>query len=78
MKKIVLVLASIVLFSCSNEKKDYLTISGTVINSPEKTLIIENQNYNKQISIDEKGHFKDTLHLKKVADLFIIVLILYN
>ena len=69
MKKIALVLASIVLFSCSNEKKDYLTISGTVINSPEKTLIIENQNYNKQISIDEKGHFKDTLHLKKVADL---------
>jgi thiol-disulfide isomerase/thioredoxin len=69
MKKISLVLASIVLFSCTNEKKDYLTLSGTIIDSSEKTLTIENQNYNKKIAIDENGHFKDTLHLKSVKNL---------
>lgn len=69
MKKISLVLASLFLFSCSNEKKDYLTISGTVVDSSEKIITIENKDYNKQITIDENGHFKDTLHLKNVKDL---------
>tara|TARA_B100000809_G_scaffold49621_1_gene44605 strand:- start:26835 stop:27851 length:1017 start_codon:yes stop_codon:yes gene_type:complete len=69
MNKITLVLASIILFSCADEKKNYLTISGTVVDSSEKTLTIENKNYNKQIKIDEKGNFQDTLHLKDVKEL---------
>jgi len=69
MKKTTFLLASIILFSCTDEKKNYLTISGTVVDNSEKTLTIENQNYNKEITIDENGHFKDTLHLKDVLDL---------
>ena len=69
MKKISLVLVSIVLFSCSNEKKDYMNLSGTVTNNFEKKLTIQSQNYSKEITIDENGNFKDTLHLKKVEDL---------
>ena len=69
MKKITLILAAISLFSCSDTKKDYLTLSGTVLNTSENTLIVENQHYNKKIEIDKDGHFKDTLHLKNVQDL---------
>ena len=69
MKKISLLLISIVLLSCTQEKKNYVTISGTVLNNTEKTVNIENQAYRKQISIDENGHFKDTLHLKNVEKL---------
>lgn len=66
MKKIAFLLVSIVLFSCSDEQKDYLTISGTIENSTVKTISIENQKYKKELSVDETGHFKDTLHLKNI------------
>ncbi|MEI6866208.1 TlpA disulfide reductase family protein [Flavicella sp.] len=69
MNKILLVLTAIVFLSCSNEKNNFLTVSGTVINNTETILTIENETYNKKITIDSKGHFKDTLHLKNVKDL---------
>lgn len=69
MNKILLVFAAIVFLSCSTEKNNYFTISGTVINNTGTTLTIENKTYNKKISIDSNGHFKDTLHLKNSKDL---------
>ena len=69
MKKIIFIFISAVLFSCTSEKKNYLTISGTLLNFPGNTLTIENQDYNKNINIDENGNFKDTLHLKDVSEL---------
>ena len=68
MKKAALLLASIIVFSCTKENKNYLKISGTVKNNTEKTITIENQTYSKIITVDENGNFKDTLHLKNTID----------
>jgi len=64
MKKISLLLATVILFSCAKENKNFLSISGSVKNNSEKTFTIKNSTYNKDIKINEDGTFKDTLHLK--------------
>lgn len=69
MKKITLLLATIILFSCTNENKNYLSISGSISDSSETTLVIENKNYRKEIRVDTNGNFKDTLHLKNIKEL---------
>ena len=69
MKKISLVIASILLLSCSKNDKNYISITGSIVNSSEKNITIENQGYKKQIPIDANGTFSDTLHLKNTKDL---------
>jgi len=69
MKKIsILLLAVITLFSCKQEPpKDYVTLSGKIVNKKDTVLNILGRNFKKAIKVNEDGTFKDTL---KVTDGF--------
>lgn len=65
MKKLVVLLLAISLFSCKKELKDYVTISGKIENSESKVLLISSQDINKEIKLNEDGTFSDTLKVKQ-------------
>lgn len=68
MKRLLILLISISLLSCADEKpKDYVTLEGKVNNSKSNTLTIMGKNYKKDIVVNEDGSFQDTL---KVTDGF--------
>ncbi len=67
MKKLLIILtALLILAACKNEPKikDYVTISGKVNNAKGTILSIANQNYEKEIEINEDGSFSDTLKVE--------------
>jgi len=66
MKNIILLLTIIlVFFSCKNEPKEYVTISGKITNPLSDTLYITNgKTYKKAININQDGSFKDTLKVE--------------
>jgi thiol-disulfide isomerase/thioredoxin len=63
MNKALLIIACTALFSCNTTEKNFTVISGKLDNVSSKTIFIQNQNYLKEISINEDGSFNDTLHL---------------
>jgi len=67
MKKLVLLLVAIVLFSCNTEPKDYVSIKGTVSNPNMESMTLLGKNFKKDIKVAEDGTFSDTL---KVNDDF--------
>ena len=67
MKKLLLLLTVIVLFSCNNEPKDYVSLQGKITNATTDAFTIMGQSFKKQIVINKDGTFKDTL---KVTDGF--------
>ena len=67
MKKLLLLLVAIVLFSCKSEPKDYVSLKGKITNATTDAFTIMGKNFKKHIKINEDGTFKDTF---KVADGF--------
>lgn len=66
MRKII-VLVTIVLgfFTCKNEPKNYVTLSGTITNHQADTLYItDGRIYKKPIKINQDGSFIDTLNVE--------------
>ncbi len=63
MKKVLIVLlATITLFSCSKEApKDYVTIHGKIDNSKSDKLLIVGRDFKKEIKVNEDGTYKDTM-----------------
>jgi thiol-disulfide isomerase/thioredoxin len=61
MKKLLVLLLAVSLFSCKKELKDYVTISGKIENTESKILLISSRDINKEITINEDGTFSDTL-----------------
>ena len=72
MKRLSLLLITILLFSC-NKKLDYAILSGTVHNNPAETILVRGNGFEAKIPIDANGSFSDTLRLKKdgLYDLFV-------
>ena len=68
-KSILMVMAVISLFSCNAQenKSDYVILSGTIQNSNEDIVKIQNykRDFNKQIEIDESGNYSDTLYIDR-------------
>ncbi|CAM1368408.1 Thiol-disulfide isomerase or thioredoxin [Tenacibaculum sediminilitoris] len=67
MKKLVyLLVISIALVSCKKEQKDYVTFSGKITNKNSDSVVISNPQFkfNKVITVDENGMFKDTMKVK--------------
>ncbi|MBU2929915.1 TlpA family protein disulfide reductase [Winogradskyella psychrotolerans] len=66
MKRLLLPCIAVTLFACKGEPKDYVTLSGKIANPDEsKTLKIFNRrNYEKAITLNDDGTFKDTLKLE--------------
>jgi thiol-disulfide isomerase/thioredoxin len=68
MKAFYLILLVATLTSCTNEQKDHVKITGTVKNNNVNTLLIQSNDYQKEIKIQKDGTFTDTLHLKVLGD----------
>lgn len=53
--------------SCSNEPKNYVTLSGKITDKNSDSVVISNRKlkYEKVIKVDENGVFKDTLKVEK-------------
>ena len=65
MKKLSLLIVVLSIVACHQEKKpDYSVINGTVENNTAETALVRGNDFEAQISINEKGAFTDTLHLK--------------
>ncbi|PKA84258.1 thiol-disulfide isomerase/thioredoxin [Ulvibacter sp. MAR_2010_11] len=75
MKKIVFLLAALVIISCNKEEKkpEYVIINGTVQNSNLETAMVRGNDFEVEIPISEAGTFTDTLRIKTdgMYDLFI-------
>lgn len=63
MKKLLLLCLAVTIVACKGEPKDYVTLSGKISNPDEsKTLkIFQGRNYEKIITLNDDGTFKDTL-----------------
>jgi thiol-disulfide isomerase/thioredoxin len=63
MKKLVIIVAAIVLVACGKEevKKDYVTFSGTIIDQNSDSIVISKKGYRKVIAVNSDGTFSDTL-----------------
>lgn len=64
MKKLLLLVVAIVLFSCKNEPKNYVSFQGKIANANSELITIMGKNFKKDIKINEDGSFKDTLKVK--------------
>jgi thiol-disulfide isomerase/thioredoxin len=69
MNKFLLFIAATALFSCNNTtENNFVTISGKFDNVTSKAIVIQNKDYQKEITIKEDGTFSDTLHLKAAEE----------
>ncbi|GGG88256.1 hypothetical protein GCM10011416_00640 [Polaribacter pacificus] len=74
MRKILgLALALLSLQACTEENKEFASISGKIANTDAKTIVFTNGLYNKEISLNADGSFSDTIQLKN-PDYFNIAL----
>jgi len=64
MKKITLLLVAIIIASCTNEPKDYATLSGKITNKNSDNIIVRTPSYTKEITVKEDGTFSDTLKIE--------------
>ena len=60
MKNLSLIFVAFLLFSCSKEKKDFISLKGNVSNENVETITIQGQNYLKNIPVTNEM-FSDTL-----------------
>ncbi|NLP57532.1 TlpA disulfide reductase family protein [Lutibacter sp. B1] len=65
MKKIILFFCVILMISCKNESKDYVTLKGKLNTSDIEKLTIQSNGFSKEIAVNDDGTFSDTL---KVTD----------
>ncbi|WP_323787638.1 TlpA family protein disulfide reductase [Psychroserpens sp.] len=67
MKRILVVLCALSIVACQEEPKDYVTLSGKILNAHEsKTLkVYKDKEFEKVITVNDDGTFSDTL---KVAE----------
>ncbi len=65
MKKLIYIVSIVVLLaSCKTEEvKDYVTFSGTIVNQNSDSLVIKSADYSKKIMVNTDGYFSDTLKI---------------
>lgn len=64
MKKTIFLLTALAIFSCKQEPKDYVTLSGKIIDKSSDSLVVRSRTYSKTIKVNEDGTFKDTLKVE--------------
>ncbi|TXE19966.1 TlpA family protein disulfide reductase [Psychroserpens burtonensis] len=64
MKRLIVALIALSVFTCQQEKKiDYAVISGKIENSKVKNAIVSNADFKAEIAINDDGTFTDTLRI---------------
>lgn len=69
MKKIIIFLGVLTIISCKEEPKDYVTISGKIVNQTSDSILLRNRTITKTIIVDSDGSFSDTLKIDQ-PDIF--------
>lgn len=64
MKKLIFILVALIIASCANEPKDYVTLSGKITNKNSDSVVIRTREYSKTIHVNEDGTFSDTLKIE--------------
>lgn len=65
MKKLIYALSiAFLITSCKDEPKDYVTLSGKIIDKNSDSLIVKLNRYSKRISVNSDGTFSDTLKIE--------------
>ena len=65
MRKIIGLVALLLIVSCKNEAVDYVTLKGKVNSPLIKTITVQGQNYSKDIAVNDNGVFSDTLKINE-------------
>ena len=65
MRKLILVFAVLLIVSCKNDTKNYVTLKGRVKTPGLEKIIVQSRNFLKEITVENDGTFSDTL---KVTD----------
>lgn len=63
MKKIFVFLCALVIVSCKEEPKDYVTLSGKITNKTSDSILLRNRTMTKTIVLAADGTFSDTLKI---------------
>ena len=64
MKRILFLLTALVVISCQQEPKDYVTFSGKITNKNSDSIVVRSNTYSKTIKVNENGSFSDTLKIE--------------
>ncbi|WP_147676899.1 TlpA family protein disulfide reductase [Algibacter pacificus] len=72
MKIYILAVLALAILACESKPKNYVTLTGNVLNSnPTKTITILNrEGYKKEIKVNADGTFSDTLNVKEGQYMF--------
>ncbi len=65
MKKIIWIFVTLLIVSCNNEVKEYVTLNGTLKTNGVEKITVQGRGFSKEIVVDGNGKFSDTL---KVTD----------
>ncbi|GLB52371.1 hypothetical protein NBRC110019_14110 [Neptunitalea chrysea] len=65
MKRLSLLLAALVIFSCTKAPKTYMIFSGKVTNMNSETVRVSGHGLKEELPIDNNGNFSDTLKIEE-------------
>lgn len=63
MKKIIWIVVTLLVVSCNNEVKNYVTLEGTLKTKGIGKITIQGRGFSKEITVDSSGNFSDTLRV---------------
>ena len=64
MKKLLLLTAALAIIACKETPKNYVTLSGTIIDKNSDSVVVRSRTYSKTIKVNADGTFKDTLKVE--------------
>lgn len=64
MKKLLLLTAAIAIIACKQEPKDYVTLSGKIIDKSSDSVVVRSRTFSKTIKVNADGTFSDTLKVE--------------
>ena len=66
MKKLLIIAIGLSLFACKKEEapKDYVSLSGKIINKKGDSVFVRSRTYNKAIALNQDGTFSDTIKVE--------------
>lgn len=63
MRKIIWIFVAVLLASCNNEVKEYVTLEGTLKTASIDKITVQGRGFSREIEVDTNGKFSDTLKI---------------
>ncbi|AXP82576.1 Thiol-disulfide oxidoreductase ResA [Mariniflexile rhizosphaerae] len=64
MQKLLLLTAAIAIIACKQEPKDYVALSGKIIDKNSDSVVVRSRTFSKTIKVNDDGTFSDTLKVE--------------